>query len=76
MEKYGTPLEVIKQKRATINSIYYSAEREQIFFEHMGRHNTFEEIADLETAIVPPSDYQLAYATESNNKSVKTIFDF
>ena len=41
MERYGTPIEVIKQKRATINTIYYTAEREQIFFEHMGRAATF-----------------------------------
>ncbi|MCL5667162.1 MAG: ATP-binding protein [Patescibacteria group bacterium] len=42
MESYGTPLEVIKQKRDNINGIYYSAKREQIFRELMGRHTTFE----------------------------------
>ena len=46
MERYGTPLEVIKQKRDTINTIYYSAAREQIFFEHMGRASTFAEVAE------------------------------
>ncbi|HEX9503343.1 MAG TPA: DUF87 domain-containing protein [Patescibacteria group bacterium] len=42
MERYGTPLEVIKQKRDIVNSIYYSADREQVFHEHMSRHSTFE----------------------------------
>jgi DNA helicase HerA-like ATPase len=42
MERYGTPLEVIKQKRDNANSIYYSSKKEQIFKELMGRHTTFE----------------------------------
>ncbi len=42
MEHYGTPLEVIKQKRNDTNSIYYSIRREQIFKELMNRHATFE----------------------------------
>ena len=49
MERYGTPLEVIKQKRDNANSIYYSARREQIFRELMGRHTTFE--PDKETIL-------------------------
>jgi hypothetical protein len=42
MENYGTPLEVIKQKRNNINSVYYSAQKEQIFKEQMSRLTTFE----------------------------------
>lgn len=53
MERYGTPIEVIKQKRTTINTIYYTAEREQIFFEHMGRANTFAEEQE-EVPVVEP----------------------
>ena len=71
MEKYGTPLEVIRQKRDTTNNIYYSANREQIFFEHMSRHSTFESTEKTEEVIeagVPELIVQ-----ESN---VKTIFDF
>lgn len=68
MERYGTPLDVIKQKRDTVNSIYYSADREQIFFEHMGRHNTFDEAEKIPEAQVEE--------TVSKKKSIKTIFDF
>ena len=49
MERYGTPLEVIKQKRDTVNSIY-SADREQIFHEHMSRQKTFEIIPEVVAA--------------------------
>lgn len=53
MERYGTPIEVIKQKRTTINTIYYTAEREQIFFEHMGRAATFAEEPEEEQLVEP-----------------------
>jgi DNA helicase HerA-like ATPase len=60
MERYGTPLEVIRQKRTTINTVYYSAAREQIFFEHMGRAATFNDAseegnADINVADTPPT---------------------
>ena len=42
VERYGTPLEVIKQKRDEANSIYYAGGREQVFRELMGRRSTFE----------------------------------
>ncbi len=58
MERYGTPLEVIKQKRTTINTIYYSAEREQIFFEHMGRASTFAEAVEEENMAEPETSMQ------------------
>src|SRR3989338_10332594 len=47
MERYGTPLDVIHQKRETINSIYYSPQREKVFFEQMGRHQIYEEVTDI-----------------------------
>jgi hypothetical protein len=81
MERYGTPLEVIKQKRATINSIYYSPEREQVFFEQMGRATTFEEMketeevapmAEVETMISEP----VPVLIQEEPKPMKTIFDF
>ncbi len=74
MEKYGTPLEVIKQKRDTTNSIYYTADREQIFHEHMTRQETF---ATAETNI--PEIVTTQPEQPENNfkdKAVKTIFDF
>ena len=58
MERYGTPLEVIKQKRTTINTIYYSAEREQIFSEHMGRASTFAETSEDEDIAEPELNAQ------------------
>lgn len=78
MERYGTPLDVIKQKRETINSIYYSPEREKIFFEHMGHHQTFEEITEVEEILTfEQPTIQLAPETLTlSNKLVKTIFDF
>jgi hypothetical protein len=42
IERYGTPLEVINQKRDSANNIYYSTKRNQVFKEMMGRHPTFE----------------------------------
>jgi hypothetical protein len=42
MEQYGTPLEVIKQKRNEVNAIYYSAKRNQDFKDLMAKHATFE----------------------------------
>jgi hypothetical protein len=81
MERYETPLEVIKQKRATINSIYYSPEREQVFFEQMGRATTFEEMketeevapmAEVETMISEP----VPVLIQEEPKPMKTIFDF
>ncbi len=56
MERYGTPIEVIKQKRSTINTIYYSAEREQIFFEHMGRAATFTAAEPEEEQMIEPEE--------------------
>lgn len=79
MERYGTPLEVIKQKRDTTNSIYYSADREQIFHEHMGRHKTFtesdEQIESMEPVAVPAMQTVTAKANIPE-KPIKTIFDF
>ncbi len=69
MERYGTPLEVIKQKRETTNSIYYTSDREQIFHEHMGKHATFTEPIDPE--IVPAVAVELPLEPEP----VKTVFD-
>ncbi len=73
MEAYGTPLEVIKQKRDTTNSIYYSADREQIFHEHMGRQKTFVNTEEPELQTV---DTQPVAPTTTEPKTVKTIFDF
>ena len=42
MERYGTPLEVIKQKRNEVNAVYYSAKRNQDFKDLMAKHATFE----------------------------------
>jgi hypothetical protein len=42
MEQYGTPLEVIKQKRNEVNAVYYSAKRNQDFKDLMAKHTTFE----------------------------------
>ena len=69
MERYGTPLEVIKQKREAINSTYYSAEREQIFFEQMGRQNTFPLVPERED----PESNELR---PEPLRILKTIFDF
>ncbi len=76
MERYGTPLEVIKQKRATVNSIYYSSEREQIFFEHMGRSTTFEEAPETDIPIPAKSHEEPAPEPQAKTLAVKTIFDF
>lgn len=86
MERYGTPLEVIKQKRATINTIYYSAEREQIFFEHMGRASTFVAIPEEESAalpepdeqllIIPPPELQITVNETDSVPAPKSIFDY
>ena len=77
MERYGTPLEVIKQKRATINSIYYSADREQIFFEHMGRQSTFEALPDPEPIVMSePAREPVVTEQINNSPTLKTIFDF
>ena len=76
MERYGTPLDVIKEKRAIINTTYYSAEREQIFFEHMGRRKTFEELAETETLIPLPQPPQLVAEQQGAGVEQKTIFDF
>ncbi len=73
MERYGTPLEVIKQKRATINNIYYSADREQIFFEQMGRHTTFDEAPETE---IVPKEKPTVLAQPGQDINEKTIFDF
>lgn len=40
MERYGTPLEEIKQKRTTTNSLYYSPDHEREFFERMEEKHT------------------------------------
>jgi hypothetical protein len=87
MERYGTPLEVIKQKRATINTIYYTPERAQIFFEHMGRSATFaEEVEEAEAAkpeLIPeppappePVPELVTVQTVNNSAPPKSIFDF
>lgn len=73
MEKYGTPLEVIKQKRDQANSIYYSSDREQIFFEQMSRHTTFTEPSEPPALTTPAPEPVLVAAT---NEPIKTIFDF
>lgn len=52
MEKYGTPIEVIKLKRDTTNSIYYSAQKEQIFRELMGRNTTFATPKEQDQAVI------------------------
>ncbi|MFZ2978902.1 MAG: hypothetical protein WA057_04500 [Candidatus Magasanikiibacteriota bacterium] len=83
MERYGTPLEVIKQKRAMINNIYYSADREQIFFEQMGRHTTFDSLPEPEqdSAKVTPK-LTTGPATPiqptpiNPDNTIKSIFDF
>jgi DNA helicase HerA-like ATPase len=69
MERYGTPMEVIKQKRETVNSTYYSAEREQIFFEQMGRQSTFPAAPETE-------DPEQSLARLESSRILKTIFNF
>lgn len=76
MQRYGTPLEVIKQKRATVNSIYYSSEREQIFFEHMGRSTTFEEAPETEITVPAKSHDEPVLEPAPQPVPIKTIFDF
>ena len=84
MERYGTPLEVIKQKRATINTIYYTAEREQIFFEHMGRASTYDETDGAENPNEPEAGPPVAEQSDSAEvttvkesvPATKSIFDF
>jgi hypothetical protein len=75
MAAYGTPLDVIKQKRDTTNSIYYSAAREQIFFEHMGSMKRKQEAVTVAaSSIVSP--HNTAQKRILQAKQVKTIFDF
>lgn len=76
MERYGTPLEVIKQKRATVNSIYYSSEREQIFFEQMGRSTTFEEAPETDIPIQVKAHDEPIQEVAPRTFAVKTLFDF
>jgi hypothetical protein len=83
MERYGTPLEVIKQKRAMINSIYYSADREQIFFEQMGRHTTFDSLPEPErdlSKITPELITEPIAPIQPTpihpDNTIKSIFDF
>ena len=89
MERYGTPLEVIKQKRTTINTVYYTAEHEQVFFEHMGRSATYTEIPEKSSVAAPiiaaislPEIVQepvpeLVTAPAGNDvPAIKSIFDF
>jgi hypothetical protein len=77
MERYGTPLEVIKQKRQTINSTYYSDAHTQIFFEHMGRHKTFEAPIDTEAPILlTPFPQLVPEEVGVSERVIKTIFDF
>lgn len=76
MERYGTPLEVIKQKRATTNSIYYSPEREQIFFEQMGRSVTFDETDEEEVPKPEELVPEPVLVSAESTVSIKTIFDF
>ena len=42
MERYGTPLEEIKQKRTAMNSLYYSPDNEREFFERMEKQTTIQ----------------------------------
>ncbi len=65
MERYGTPLEVIKQKRDNANSIYYSPKKEQIFKELMGRHTTFEPNKEEQPVIINLAQEIIAI-TETN----------
>ncbi len=77
MERYGTPLDVVKQKRETINSTYYSSEREQIFFEQMGRQSTFEAVAEVDEPIhTSRASEQIQPGYVFPAKVLKTIFDF
>lgn len=76
MERYGTPLEVIKQKRATVNSIYYSSEREQIFFEQMGRSTMFEEAPETDIPIQVKAHDEPIQEVAPRTFAVKTLFDF
>ncbi len=52
MERYGTPLEVIKQKRYSANSIYYTSQKEQVFKELKGRHTIFEPVKEKQEKIL------------------------
>ncbi len=74
--RYGTPLDVIKQKRDTVNSIYYSAEREQVFFEHMDRQGKLLEAVSVPVASVHPGTNIVPKDYILKAKEVKTIFDF
>ena len=74
MERYGTPIDVIKQKREMINTIYYSPDREQIFSEHMGRHKLFDTPGEIKVKTQPiPAPQPVAAAPQ---RTIKTIFDF
>lgn len=75
MAAYGTPLDVIRQKRDTTNSIYYSAAIEQIFFEHMGTLKRKETVAAAGSNTSLPSHTTLPKRT-LQAKQIKTIFDF
>lgn len=73
MERYGTPLDVIKQKRETTNTIYYTDNREQIFHEHMSRHATFS--TDPEEAPELPEIPSEINKEETPSQPIKAIFD-
>jgi hypothetical protein len=73
MERYGTPQDVIKQKRESVNSVYYSPSHEQVFFEQMARKKTYEaEPEEVAVTDIPPSPS----AFISPLVGRKTIFDF
>ena len=52
MERFGTPIEVIKQKRDNANSTYYSAQKEQIFRELMSKYVTFTQPKEEKQAVM------------------------
>lgn len=76
MERYGTPLDVIKQKRETTNTIYYTSEREQIFHEHMSRHTPFAKSEKEEILIITPEATPIAAEQTEEPIQIKTIFDY
>ncbi len=77
MDKYGTPLDVIKQKRDTVNSVYYSADQEQVFYEQMSRHTTFTETEAKPEPVLQTGEVQIVVSDVSaQEKEMKTIFDF
>ncbi len=69
MEQYGTPLDVIAQKRDMVNNTYYSSKNAQIFSEHMDRHKTYKEAIKTREVSSFQDTFQAA-------KTAQSIFDF